>query len=443
MSFRSFKTAVLLLLAACLALAGWMLFHSLGGVPMVGCGAGSSCDNVMGSPWAYVLGGVPVSLPAAVIYLLLIICVLFLDGGTSDSVDVDPVRAKVRSGRGAEGDRSLDRILWPLMLFLSGCIIGAALWFAYLQAFVLHTFCKYCSLLHLLGVVAAVLIILAARRARDCRGGRIVVPLVAGLVAAAMFAVVQSFTRPEAVYDVGRAETTLPSFGDGEMPAIGPEDSLEELTLLFDFQCIHCRRLHRILPELLEQAGGQYRIRLCPVPLSSACNPYIPASGIDRFAGSCPLTRYALAVWFARPDAYEAFWDYLLGGPDIAGNDVAGVAHPAGEGDNRSTVARDGYATNAGVAHPAGEWDEHAVIDPADAEARARALLGDDFEAAVADPRIDAYLRKVEELFGRTSSGGKGGIPRFIAGQRWLVPDADTPAALLKLLRTELGVSTR
>ena len=397
MSFRSFKTVVLLLLAACLALAGWMLFHSLGGVPMVGCGAGSSCDNVMGSPWAYVLGGVPVSLPAAVIYLLLIICVLFLDGGTSDSVDVDPVRAKVRSGRGAEGDRSLDCILWPLMLILSGCIIGAALWFAYLQAFVLHTFCKYCSLLHLLGVVVAVLIILAARRARDCRGGRIVVPLVAGLVAAAVFAVVQSFTRPEAVYDVGRAESTLPSFGDGEMPAIGPEDSLEELTLLFDFQCIHCRRLHRILPELLEQAGGQYRIRLCPVPLSSACNPYIPASGIDRFAGSCSFTRYALAVWFSRLDAYEGYWEYLLG-----------------------------------------DGDENAVIDPADAEARARALLGDDFEAAVADPHIDAYLRKVEELFGRTSSGGKGGIPRFIAGQRWLVPDADTPAALLTLLRTEL-----
>ena len=468
MSFRSFKTAVLLFLVACLALAGWMLFHSLGDVPMVGCGAGSACDNVMGSPWAYVLGGVPVSLPAAVIYLLLIICVLFLEGGISGSVDVDPVRsdgsAKARSGRGAEGDCSLDRVLWPLMLILSGCIIGAALWFAYLQAFVLHTFCKYCSLLHLLGVVVAVLIIFAARRhslshhsglapesphcragaeSADCRGGRIVVPLVAGLVAAAVFAVVQSFTRPEAVYDVGRAESTLPSFGDGEMPAIGPEDSQEELTLLFDFQCIHCRRLHRILPELLEQAGGQYRIRLCPVPLSSACNPYIPASGIDRFAGSCPLTRYALAVWFARPDAYEAFWDYLLGGPDIAGNDVAGVAHPAGEGGNRSTVARDGYATNAGVAHPVGEWDEHAVIDPADAEVRARALLGDDFEAAVGDPRIDAYLRRVEELFGRTSSGGKGGIPRFIAGQRWLVPDADTPAALLNLLRTELGVSTR
>ena len=374
MTLGRFKTAVLLLLAACLALAGWMVAHSLGGAPLVGCGAGSSCDSVMGSPWAYVLGGVPISLPAAVLYLLLVICVLFLGGDSKE-------------------DRSLDRILWPLMLFLSGCIIGAALWFGYLQAFVLHTFCKYCSLLHLLGVIASVLVILAARRT----GVKPVVALATGLVAAALFAVVQTYTRPEAVYDAGRAEASLPAFVDEEAPFIGPSEASEELTLLFDFQCIHCRRLHQFLPSLLDAAGGQYRIRLCPVPLSSACNPYIPASGIDRFAGSCPLTRYALAVWYARPDAYVAYWEYLLG-----------------------------------------EGDERAAIDPADAEARARALLGNAFEAAVADPRIDAYLRKAEELFGRTSSSGKSGIPRFISGQRWLVPEADTPEALLALLRSEL-----
>ena len=123
MTLRKFKTAVLPLLAACLALAGWMVFHSLSGVRMAGCGAGSACDNVMGSPWAYVLGDIPVSLPAAVVYLLLAVCVLFLGGDKPE-------------------DRALDRILWPLMLILDGCILGAALWFCCLQAFVLHAFCK-------------------------------------------------------------------------------------------------------------------------------------------------------------------------------------------------------------------------------------------------------------------------------------------------------------
>ena len=370
MTLRRFKTVALSLCAACLVLAGWMLFHSLTGVRMAGCGAGSGCDSVMGSPWAYLLGGVPVSLPAAVSYLLLAICLLFLGGESPE-------------------DRSLDRILWPAMLVLGGAIVGAAIWFCYLQAFVLHAFCKYCSLLHLLGTVLAVLVLAAAPRRY--------LWFIAGLVAAAVFAFVQTRTLPDAAYDTGRTEAELPTFPEGEMPVLGAQDAPDELTLLFDFQCNHCRRLHRMLPDLLEKAGGQYRILLCPVPLSSACNPYIPASGIDRFAGSCPLTRYALAVWYTRPDAYAAYWDYLLG-----------------------------------------DGDERAAIDSVDAETRARALLGEAFDAAVTDPRIDAYLRKAEELFGRTSGGGKGGVPRFIAGQRWLVPETDTPEALLALLRSEL-----
>ena len=154
--------------------------------------------------------------------------------------------------------------------------------------------------------------------------------------------------------------------------------------------------MHQVLPELLEKAPA-YRIRLCPVPLSSDCNPYLPNTGIDRFAGSCPLTRYALAVWYARPDAYAPYWDYLLG-----------------------------------------DGDAKAPVTPADAENRARALLGDTFDAAVADPRIDAYLRKAEELFGRTSNAQKSGVPRLIHGQNWLVPETDQADELVELIRLSL-----
>ena len=386
MTLRRFKTVALLLCAACLALAGWMLFHSLTGARMAGCGAGSGCDSVMGSPWAYVLGGVPVSLPAAVAYVLLALCLVFLGGESSE-------------------DRSLDRLIWPMMLVLGGAILGAAIWFCYLQLFVLHAFCKYCTLLHLLGILLAGWILFSGRSLSLSKGRpersfdrlRNRSWFAIGLLAAALFAFVQSRTLPAAAYDTGRTEVALPAFTDGEIPVLGPSDAPDELTLLFDFQCVHCRRLHKVLPELLAKAGGQYRIRLCPVPLSSACNPYIPASGIDRFAGSCQLTRFALAVWYARPDVYEAYWDYLLGG----GN-------------------------------------ERASIAPADAEARARALLGDGFQEAVQDPRIDAYLRKAEELFGRTSNAAKSGVPRLIYGQNWLVPETDQADELLELIRLSL-----
>ena len=365
---RRFKAWTLPLCAACLLLSAWMVIHSLTGVQLAGCSAGSACDDVTGSPWAYVLGGVPVSLAAGVVYALLLICLLFLGGERAE-------------------DRSLDRLLWRLMPLLCGCIVGAALWFGWLQLGVLHAFCKYCTALHLLGCILAVLVFVQARRS----GGRPALPFAAGLAAAALFAFIQSRTLPDSVYDSGRSDADLPAFADGEVPVLG--EGPVTLTLLFDFQCIHCRRLHRILPEFLTLTEGRYSICLCPVPLSSACNPYIPASGIDRFAGSCTLTRLALAVWYARPDACLGYWDYLLG-----------------------------------------DGDERRQTDPAAAETRAREILGADFEAALQDPRIEACLRKGYELFGRTSSSEKSGIPRLILGQDWLVPQTDSAEALAELV---------
>ena len=373
-ALRRFKAVLLPLCAACLGIALWMVFHSLSGVPMAGCAAGSACDSVMGSPWAYVLGRIPVSLPAAVLYALLLLCVLFLGGKSEES-------------------RSLDKFLWRLMPLLSGCIVGAALWFIWLQAGVLHAFCRYCTTLHLLGCVVAAIVFVKARR----EGFRPLLPFMAGLALAAVFAVVQAQTKPDSIYDTGRTEAALPTFEEGDVPMVGDSGSGAGMTLLFDFQCSHCRRLHGILPELAEKGG--YRILLCPVPLSSACNPYIPSSGIDRFAGSCTLTRCALSVWYARPEAYAPFWNWLLG-----------------------------------------DGDSKAQITPADAEKRAREILREDYEAAMADPRIDTYLRKAEELFGRTSTSGKSGVPRFIGGQRWLVPETDDTDALLALIQSELGL---
>ena len=354
MPLRRFKAWTLALCTVCLLLAGWMVYHALSGGPMAGCGAGSACESVMSSPWAYVLGLIPVSLPAAVVYLLMILSIVFLGS-----------------------DASLDRFLWPLMLFLSGCIIGAALWFCWLQLGVLHAFCKYCTALHLLGCSVACIILFCHPERSE--GSSRWPWLLAGLAAAAVFAVVQSYTKPF-IYDTGRTEAELPSFEEGEVPVIGQG---ETLTLLFDFQCSHCRRLHRLLPELSEE----YCIFLTPVPLSSACNPYIPASGIDRFQGSCQLTRLAMAVWYARPEEASAYWDFLLEG-----------------------------------------------ATPDEAENRALALLGDGFAEALADPRIEAYLKKVEELFGRTSTQDSSAVPRFIKGRHWLVPEAETAGEIISLL---------
>ena len=94
-----------------------------------------------------------------------------------------------------------------------------------------------------------------------------------------------------------------------------------------------------------------------------------------------------------------------------------------------------GPSASSGTARGAAASSGSAV---GEAEAAARAILGAEFAAATKDPRIEAYLRKVEELFGRTSNAEKSGVPRLIHGQKWLVPETDQADELLELIRLSL-----
>jgi len=343
---------------------------------MVGCGAGSGCDNVMGSRWAYCLRSIPVSLPALALYLMMLVCSLFYEGKES---------------------ASLDRMIRPLLLMMAGCLVGIALWFSWLQAGVLYSFCKYCTLLHLLGCVSATVVLVHFGR-QGLRFAAI------GLAGAALFAFVQSRTLPSIIYDSGKTESSLPAFSDKDVFSIGAEDAGTTFTLLFDFQCEHCRKLHKLLPSAC--ADGRFKVLMCPVPLSSDCNPYIP-DGIDRFDGSCRITRAALAVWYACPDRYPAFESYLMDGESCPSPEEA-------------------------------EAEAARVLGGSALQDSLQAAAQDAFQTAVQDPCIDNYLDKVYELFGRTSSAGKGAVPRLIYGQQWLVIEAETAESLSSLLSTLL-----
>lgn len=364
------------LCAACLASSIYMLFHSISGSQLIGCGTGSGCDSVMGSPWAYIAGRIPVSAAAAVTYVLLIICLLFLSDGKN------------------EEDRQLDRIIWTMMLALGGAVVGAALWFSYLQIGVLHRFCKWCTMTHLLGCVCAG--ILVANAPVKLKKGSLT--MVIGLLAAGVFSLVQVKTMPSVIYDDGVVAAALPDFEAGELPTLGAEDAEHEITLMFDFQCNHCRAVHKLLPEVIEKSGGTVRFRLCPVSLSTECNPYIPHGGIDRFAGSCTMAKLGLAVWYSFPQYYPEVESYLLG-----------------SGDN------------------------NLILKPEEAYSFVASLVGPaELENAIEDDRVTLTLNRSFELFGRTSSSSKSGIPRLICGQKWLVPETDSADGLLSVIESTL-----
>ena len=150
-----------------------------------------------------------------------------------------------------------------------------------------------------------------------------------------------------------------------------------------------------MLPQLVENLGGEVVFVTCPTPLSSACNPYVP-SGEDRFAGSCDLMRIALATWLVDRSAFSVLDEWLF--------------TPGERG-----------------------WYPRKV---ADAMEYAASLIGEDaLKKSMTDPWINDYLADILEVFGRTSTDSMAAIPRFICGDSWVVPDADDVDGLTQIIR--------
>lgn len=374
------KTQIKLSVAALAGVAALLLciimsVHSLSGSALVGCGAGSACDSVLGGRWSMLFGIFPVSGIAAGAYLafLLALGVLLFSK-----------------------DEGLKDMASKALLLVSGAIIGAAVWFIGLQVFAEGQLCKYCMTAHGLGIVCAVLTASALLRGTPSGRGW----MAAGAGLAALLAVLQVLTAPDSVYQEGRGEEAFPLISANEAPVVGNPDAEYVIDLLYDYQCSHCRTVHEQLQEVIGLFGGRVAFVLCPCPLSPKCNPYVPREE-TRFEGSCDLARLALAVYKLEPDAFPDFDGWLFG---------------AGE---------DG-------------WRPRAV---ATARERAAGIVGKDrLEALLPDAALSESIRRSTDLFGRTSTRGNAGIPRFVFGDRWVVPSADTAEDMAKILSEQFGI---
>lgn len=381
---------MVLLGAIALVLSFILCIHALSGHGLIGCSAGSSCNEVLGSRWSFLLGLIPVSALATLLYLVLLVCVLL-----RDSLAEDP---------------AFQKYVDSFCLFGAGAVIGSAIWFIWLQKNMIRAFCPYCMSAHVAGVCFSILIIVR-RFGRDSDGlvcGKTVFKtllcLLCGLLAAGALAATQLLTTPRTAFERGFVPEALPQCDPHQLPSYGNPDAGTVVTLLYDYRCSHCRKIHGMLPELAGLLGPDFVIVTCPVPLSLACNPYVRASE-DRFEGSCELTRYALALWRTDRNAFAAFDRWLFSTSD--------------EESGQVFVSRTGWYPR----------------DLEQARSKAESLIGPDALAkAVKDPWIDDYLSEVMELFGRTSTAEKAAIPRFICNGQWLVPDADDADGLAALI---------
>lgn len=114
--------AVAVLALVGLLISTYLMLHRLGIVGSLYCGLEGACETVQSSRWATFLGVIPVPLIGALGYLVLLLGAL---------AGLQP--------RWAE-----ERRIALLLVVLSGIAVAFSAYLTAIEAFVLHTWCRWC-----------------------------------------------------------------------------------------------------------------------------------------------------------------------------------------------------------------------------------------------------------------------------------------------------------
>jgi uncharacterized membrane protein len=273
---RSCRYLGLLGLGVALTISLYMAWTSLQGGAVAGCsGEGSGCHSVLSSKWGYVLG-LPVSLTGLPIYGSL----LFFSFGASP-------RSRV------------------LVNTLSILVVGAALWFAGIQLFILKAFCPWCCTTHGFAVTGTLLLAFFRRtepsRSQPLLVGSLALPALCGLIALQVFGPDPDQSQRASLGSAGvqQGDDHLVSLHDGQfvlnpanLPVIGSPEARHAVVALGDYTCGFCRKLHGQLKQTVEAyPPGQ----LCVIELPVARDP----KGAE-------IQRLMLSLWRSHPETKTA-----------------------------------------------------------------------------------------------------------------------------------------
>ena len=221
-----------------------------------------------------------------------------------------------------------------------------------------------------------------------------------GLVLAGILAACQVVFAPPAVYRGGESRDNQPALDPHAVPLVGSPDALYVVTLFFDYNCRHCQQLYSMLEEAIRRYDGKLAFALCPAPLNTQCNPYVPRD-VDEFKDSCELARIGLAVWVAKREAFPAFDRWMF---------------------SRESGDR---------------WRPRSLDA---ARAKAVELVGQaKFDAARADPWIERYMQTSIRISGDTYQSGNA-IPKLVLGSRWVTPEPHDADDLVLILHVSLAL---
>jgi uncharacterized membrane protein len=386
--------------ALALGLSIILSWHYLHGGSMIGCGGGSPCEQVLNSRWSTIGGVIPVSSMAMGVYLAMLVAGFFI---------------------GQDTDRHIRKLAWKVLLTLAGAITGSAIWFIILQKWFIGSFCPYCMSLHITGLLLSALIVWQAiihhrntetedsakfqdMRAKNKWNGlslSIAGLILIGLLTSGILAAGQIAITPKAAYSSGTAQNNLTDIDYSTAPIIGAPDAPYVVKVLFDYQCPHCQKIHFMLNEAVRRYEEKLAFVLCPTPLNTQCNPYIPRD-IDAFRNSCELAKIGLKVWAAKREAFPEFEGWMF-------------TFESGD-----------------------KWGPRSLED---ARTKAVELIGKEkFDSPTTNNWTEQYMQSCIQIFGQTLQGEKGGIPKLVYGSQWVTPQPDNEEELIKILQKSLGI---
>jgi hypothetical protein len=219
-----------------------------------------------------------------------------------------------------------------------GVLIGVAAWFGWVQAVLLGRYCPWCMTAHAIGVAVAGLGLWRQVLA-DHTGAVGMKAGVSATCAMLGLGLMQSYGPGVAAYrldDFKSLATTqfsgIYSRGDGRkavfaegrrtynveaMPHMGRADAKCVLVEYLDYNCPSCQIMGGFLGALLAKHPADICVIILPVPMERSCNVSL-GEGDQEFAGSCRLSKLALALWRTHPEAFAKFHQALLDGSTTA-----------------------------------------------------------------------------------------------------------------------------
>lgn len=223
----------------------------------------------------------------------------------------------------------------------------------------------------------------------------------AGIMLSVILAVAQMSLTPKSGFKKGQAQTELPEVDFSNVPVTGSVNAEHKVLLLFDYNCSHCQKIHYLINEAVRRYNGKLAFVICPAPLNTGCNPYIPKDNAF-FKNSCKLANIGLAVWKADKLKFSEFEDWMF-------------SFESGD-----------------------KWHPRTLDETTK---KAVELIGkDNLNKALSDKWIGEYLETSVDIFGKTMQNGKGGIPRLVFGNKWVIPETDNAEDLINILTTSFGL---